>query len=97
MTNDTIDLTKPNSHLKEPLFEGLPWTARDFNILHSFLSEKLISYVEDGEGPLEDDAMQRLLDMRDECWDAYSNSAYAKEHAERLRLRKQMRSVAKEA
>ena len=97
MANGTIDLTKPNSHLKEPLFEGLPWTARDFNILHSFLSEELISYIEDREGPLEDDAMQRLLDMRDECWEVYGNSAYAKEQAERLKLRKQMRMKAKEA
>ena len=91
MEEKKIDLTKPNSYLKEPLFEGLPWTARDFDILHSFLSEELISYIEDREGPLEDSAMERLLEMRDECWTVYSNSEFAKEKKERLRLRKKMR------
>ncbi len=91
MSENKIDLTKPNSHIKEPLFKGLPWTARDFDILHSFLSEELISYIEDREGPLEDSAMERLLEMCDECWTVYSNSEFAKENKERLRLRKEMR------
>lgn len=91
MEEKKIDLTKPNSHLKEPLFEGLPWTARDFDILHSFLSEELISYIEDREGPLENSSMERLLEMSDECWTVYANSEFAKEEKERLRLRKEIR------
>ncbi len=92
MEEKKIDLTKPNTHLKEPLFEGLPWTARDFDILHSFLSEELISYIEDREGPLEDGAMERLLEMCDECWTVYANSEFAKERIERLKLRKELRN-----
>ena len=89
-----IDLTKPNPHLHEPLFEGLSWTACDFSLLGSYLSEMLISYIEDGDGPFEKEAMDRLLQMSDECSDVVQNSAYFKEHHARLQLKKQMRETA---
>ena len=72
-----FDLTKPNPHIKEPLFEGLSWTADDFNILQQYLSSELISYIEDKNGPLEDAAMERLCEMSDECSKIYSQSKCA--------------------
>ena len=90
-SKQVIDLSKPNSHLHEPLFSGLSWTARDFDILGTYLGEGLISYIEDKNGPLEDDCMKRLLEMKDECSEIYAASAYAKELSERLKLRKEQR------
>ena len=72
-----FDLTKPNPHVKEPLFEGLSWTADDFNILQQYLSSELISYIEDKDGPLEEAAMERLCEMSDECSTIYSQSKCA--------------------
>lgn len=95
-TEQVIDLSKPNSHLHEPLFPGLSWTARDFDILGTYLGEELISYIEDKNGPLEDNCMKRLLDMKDECSEIYAASAYAKELSERLKLRKELRENEKD-
>jgi len=90
-----LDLSKPNSHLNEPLFPGLSWTARDFSILSAYLSEQLISYIEDGDSHFENSVMDRLCEMLDECSKIYADSAYAKEYDERLKLRKQMRAKEK--
>lgn len=90
------DLTKPNPHVKKPLFEGLPWTADDFNLLSQYLSAELITYVEDGEGPFDDEKMNRLLDMKDECAKIYSESECAQYRNEWFHTRKAIRDLERE-
>jgi tRNA(His) 5'-end guanylyltransferase len=91
MESNTTLQAYVNPHSREPLFKGLNWTANDFSLLGEFLTEKLISYVEDGEGMFDKACMERLLEMSYECSEIYSASPFAKAQNERMERRREER------